>query len=1119
MQETITEIFQYNDYNLFVISSHNPWLVMLSISIAILASYMGFQVASQASSTSTIRKHISLLIGSIALGGGVWSMHFIGMLALELCTKVSYQVELTAVSILPAIAASWIALNLITREQLKLQQLIIGGVLVGAGIGTMHYAGMAAMEMAPLLRYNLAMFGLSILVAVSLAILSLWISFGLNHNKASMLSDNLKMAISSCVMGAAISGMHYTGMAAARFVLPPGLELSKQTSEISTYLAIVITGITVVIILLVLAVNLLFSYKDKSIAALNNERRLLATMDTATDGIITLSSRGIIISVNKAVTRLLGWEPEELIGADIKMMVPPPSQGDHDQYINQFLQDQKTKDSNTDQEVNALTKSGETIPVRLGIGRVNLNEKHLFVAFISDLRERKKMENTLREKETKIRSLITNIPGIAYRCIDKPGWPNVFINDEVEKIIGYPAQDFLLPEPTRSISEFVHPEDMITISELDLRDPDGYKLEFRIIDRYGTVKWMLGHGRAIKAEKSDEYYLDGFIMDITERKVMESALITAKEQAEQAAESRSAFLANMSHEIRTPMNAIIGFSDLLLDEKLTNNQTKQLNTINQSARSLLHILNDVLDSAKLDKGKFQLEYRDFSLVEEVDSVVSTLWLQAQSKGVDINLNIEKIAQRFYNGAPDRIRQVLTNILGNAIKFTEKGSVTIDIKVIEPGFLNFTVSDTGIGMTPQQLDTIFDAFAQADESMSRRFGGTGLGTTISKQLVELMGGTISASSDHGKGSVFTFNLPLKTAEPSLKLRIKKTYADLPKLNILVVDDIEQNLDLLSLILKRNNHEVSIAKNGEQALIAMENSLFDIVLMDIQMPVMDGLTAAKKRREFELTNQLPTLPIIALTASVLPQDRQSAEQAGMNGFANKPIDIKQLMEEIAGILSPTQIKATKKDGNTNQQLSIDIEKGILLWETKTTLFSEIKRFIQQSEKDVTSLKTLVEKQEWKIVEGIAHKLKGVSGNLALTKLMLVLGELEQASRQHTENDSLLSIINIKREIESITHCVNKRANQVNVPSEQTHESAVSHTKISNNVSIDELLNILLSLEKHVKNNEFDESLLDKLQEIKSTYTQEINSIISACNDFEFTLALNHIEALIGSLQSNN
>lgn len=1103
----ITNIFDYTNDSLFVRSEHDIWLVLLSISIAIFASFMAFQVAYQASNTSPIRKHLSLLVGSIALGGGVWSMHFIGMLALDLCTNISYQFELTAISVLPAIIASWIALSLITRKKIRWHQLVIGGVLVGAGIGTMHYVGMAAMEMAPLLRYNLPMFIVSILVAVTLAILALWISFGLDNKKTRKLNVNTKIAISSTVMGAAISGMHYTGMAAARFILPPGIELSRQPDEISFILATLITITTVAIICLVLGANLIFRYRDKSNAAIHNEQRLIATMNTAVDGIITINAKGIITSVNQAVSALLEWQPNELVGQNVKMIVPMPYSHHHDQYIANYLKTREAKIIGSGREVEAITKSGETIPVRLGIGHAEFNKEHMFVAFIADLRERKKMEDKLRENENKIRSLVTNIPGIAYRCLDVEGWPNVYINDEVENIIGYPAKDFLLPNPKRSIGEFVHPDDIETIMATNLRDPNGYKLEFRIIDRYHNTKWMLGHGRAIKIEGSEDYYLDGFIMDITDRKEMESDLVAEKNKAEKAAATRSAFLANMSHEIRTPMNAIIGFSDILLDDKLANHQRKQINTINQSAKSLLHILNDVLDSAKLDKGKFQLEYRDFSLVEEVDSVVSTLWLHAQNKGLDIELNVEKKAQRFYNGAPDRIRQVLTNLIGNAVKFTEKGKIIITIKEEQAGSLRFTVSDTGIGMTPLQLNTIFDAFAQADESMSRRFGGTGLGTTISKQLVELMGGKISASSIENQGSTFEFTIPLTPVETSSELHTKEEYAKLPKLNILVVDDIEQNIDLISLLLKRNNHNISVARDGQQALLKMENEKLDIVLMDIQMPIMDGLTAAKQRRLFEQENNLPELPIIALTASVLPQDRISAETAGMNGFANKPIDTRQLMAEIAGALSLSNIAPTVSEKIPTDQLRVDLDKGIALWGSKTALFTEIKRFHTQSIEDIRLLPTLIKQENWTAIESSAHKYKGVTGNLALNRLMHMFDELEKTSHAHEISNTLLLNDKIQAEMTEIGACSNVMSANTPATEDQTTNQQSSTVKLKN---------ILQTLEQHAKNNEFDESLLDELQGFSAIHAASINKIITACNNFDFELALKDITKLLGSLE---
>lgn len=1101
------ELFQYSDSNLLMVSEYNPFLIVLSILIAIFASYMGFQVAAQASKTTSLRKHVFLFIGSLALGCGIWSMHFIGMLALELCTAVSYQFDLTVLSVLPGVSASWVALNLITQKNIKSVQLIIGGVLVGAGIGTMHYIGMAAMEMAPLLRYDFSMFVVSILVAVVLAIISLWVRFGIDTVGKIKLNKTLKVVISSCVMGMAISGMHYTGMLAARFVLPPGFELSKQTNDISFYLALGITTTTVFIISVVLAVNLVFRYKDISAKALQSERRLSAIMETAVDGIITINAKGIIVSVNKMVTVLLGWQSEELLGKNVKMIVPMPYQHDHDQYIENYLQTGVAKIIGKGREVEALTKSGEKIPMRLGIGHVKLNDQHMFVAFISDLRDRLKMESILRENETRIRSLLTNIPGIAYRCIDIPGWPNLFINDEVEKITGYPAQDFLLPDPKRSLGDFVHPDDFSIIEAADLRHPNGYQLEFRFIDRYNTVKWMLGYGRATKVEDSDDYYLDGFIMDISDRKKMESDMVEAKNKAEKAAETRASFLANMSHEIRTPMNAIIGFSDILLDSDLNNNQHKHLNTINQSAKSLLHILNDLLDSAKLEKGKFQLELRDFSLVEEIDAVVSTLWLEAQNKEIVINLSISPKVQGYYNGAPDRIRQVLTNLLGNAIKFTEQGTIDIKIDAITDEMIQFVIKDTGIGMTSSQLDTIFDAFAQADESMSRRFGGTGLGTTISKQLVELMGGRIKATSEEGEGSEFSFTLPLKPIEAMDKGPEAHNYKALPKLKVLVVDDIDQNIELLSLILKRQGHSVFEARDGEQALLQLENNVIDVVLMDIQMPVMDGLTAAKVRRQFELDNAIKRVPIIALTASVLPQDRLSAEQAGMDGFANKPIDIPKLFNEISSVLN-LQNSSVDTGGLVDKStLKIDIDTGIALWGSKANLYAEIGRFIEHAEVELLTLNQYLVDENWQELAHLTHKYKGSAGNVALISLMEMIESLELSTQQRNVVTSQINIANITEEFTIIKNCLNTMSDE---------DNKVLPTALPNNDGRNEaLIDILRKLECCVQNNEFDEDLLDELQSLKTVRPKEIDQIINKCNDFEFEQASTLVNLLLSKL----
>jgi PAS domain S-box-containing protein len=1101
MTLNIFEWFDYPPNSLLLVGEFNMGMVVLSLTIAIFASFMAFQVASQASkSLSPLRKQVSLLVGSITLGGGVWSMHFIGMLAFELCSSVSYNWGLTILSLVPAVAASWVALNFLVREKVNAQQLILGGVLMGAGVGTMHYIGMAAMEMAPLLRYDLTMFVVSIVVAVVLAILSLWTRFGLEHNFLATRHSLVTNTIASIIMGLAIAGMHYTGMAAARFVMPEGLETLVQTNEISMYLAFTVTIITVIIIVLVLAFNVVFQYKDISAEARLNEKRLIATMDTAIDGIVTIDETGIVTSVNKAVEILLGWSQQEIVGQNVKMLVPETIRSNHDSFIKQYLKTRNAKIIGQGRDVEAVCKNGQLIPIRLALGHAEFNGKHLFVGFISDLRARIEMETALRDNEAKISSLMSNIPGVVYRAINTEGWPHIFISDEVKNVTGYPAEDFILPNPTRHMSDFIHPEDIELIAQTDLTSPSGFILEFRLIDRFGQTKWMLGHGRIIKSTHNEEEYVDGFIMDISQRKKMEEALVLEKDKAKQAVATRSAFLANMSHEIRTPMNAIIGFSDILLDSQLDKAQYKHLNTINQSAKSLMHILNDILDSAKLEKGKFQLEYRDFSLVEEIDAVVSTLWLLAQEKDIPIKLDVDSSIAGYYNGVPDRLRQVLTNLLGNAVKFTTSGEIVITVTQVTPQDFKFIIKDTGIGMTPEQMESVFDAFSQADESMSRRFGGTGLGTTISKQLVELMGGKIYVESELGLGSTFSFDIPLTKATDVVNVtELEPEQVPLPPLTVLVVDDIEQNIELLSIILKRDGHTICTARDGEQALERMKTDHFDIVLMDIQMPVLDGLSAAKARRKFELETSAEHVPIIALTASVLEEDKLSAEQAGMEGFANKPINIAQLRHEIARVLNLNNVDISKIKSKTLSNRSIDSATGINLWGSKTTHYNELRMFLQTSSVEIDNLQTNLKNSDWTSIEQKAHGLKGLAGNLALPNLHGLFTTLEQTCSQQLNEECGRTIQKIKQEFSLITESITTSTNDLAATTNSTRPNI---TKL-------EFVQMLDTLEQHASLNKFDDEMLEKIATVNFVDNQQIRAVIQAFNDFEFEEALSMLK----------
>lgn len=390
-----------------------------------------------------------------------------------------------------------------------------------------------------------------------------------------------------------------------------------------------------------------------------------------------------------------------------------------------------------------------------------------------------------------------------------------------------------------------------------------------------------------------------------------------KERAEQSEKFKQQFLANMSHEIRTPMNAVMGMTNLLLDQSPRDDQKQYLNGIRKSSDVLLHIINDILDLSKIEAGKMELEEIDFSLSDVIDQIQQTLRHKAEEKGLELKTEIDKSIPDILAGDPVRLNQILMNLTGNAIKFTENGSVLIGIHLIEQDAstnkLCCFVKDTGIGIPADKLETVFEGFSQANTSDARKFGGTGLGLTISKQLVEMMGGSISIESkeandeqDSNHGTTFSFCVELKKgSEERLHKRIlSEEHVDghiLDGLNILIVDDNEYNRIVASdTLTSKSSMAVSTAESARQAIDMIQHEAYHAILMDLQMPEMDGYEATKFIRT-QLPFPVCDIPIIALTASVLKKDIDQCLQAGMNSFVPKPFKASELITAIAGVLN--------------------------------------------------------------------------------------------------------------------------------------------------------------------------------------------------------------------------
>ncbi|WP_168734242.1 diguanylate cyclase domain-containing protein [Pseudothauera nasutitermitis] len=392
------------DPALLMMGEYHYGLVALSVLIAILVSCIAMQIAGIARDSHTaLFRQMAIATGSLALGAGIWSMHFIGMLAFKLCTPVSYDPFLTALSVVPAILASWIALEMLAKDSVSPNQLMVGGVLMGAGIGAMHYSGMGAMQMAPMLRFDPLWFAISIVVSVVLAWLALWLRFGLHQSR--YLGNGGTIALSGTAMGVAVASMHYVAMNAARFI---GEEVAGHEHSLDTDLIIGITIVTVVLGGIVLAVNLSLRFRMLYKQLHLSEARQKAVFDTAVDGIITIDRRGIIVSVNPSVERLFGWEQSELIGRNIKMLMPDPQRSAHDQYLANYLSGGPKRVIGIGRETTAMRKDGSIFPIRLAVGELRLDDLVMFVGFITDISEQKRIEQLLEREAT--HDALTDLP-------------------------------------------------------------------------------------------------------------------------------------------------------------------------------------------------------------------------------------------------------------------------------------------------------------------------------------------------------------------------------------------------------------------------------------------------------------------------------------------------------------------------------------------------------------------------------------------------------------------------------------------------------------------------------------------------------------------------------------
>ncbi len=629
----------------------------------------------------------------------------------------------------------------------------------------------------------------------------------------------------------------------------------------------------------------------------------------------------------------------------------------------------------------------------------------LIIQYGVDISNIKKIQQVGEKNEKSYKDLIENSLAIIITHDLKGKF--IMINPMVEKTFGYSAEEI----QDQFLSKYIPDEDkfLFKSSYLDvIEEQKNVKGIFRIVSKSGGIVYLL-YNNYLKENPGEEPYVIAFAVDITDRILAEKELKKAKRITEELAKTKQNFLTNMSHEIRTPMNAIFGMSKQLLKTTLSEKQQLYLDTINSATENLLVIINDILDHSKLEAGKIVLEKIGFDPKFLIEKVMSLISYKAEEKNLLLTKSKSDLRlSEVLIGDPFRLNQILLNLLANAIKFTAIGSVDISCVVTEESevsqTLMITVTDTGIGMDADFVKSLFKSFSQEDESVARRFGGTGLGMNITKSLVDLMRGEIYVESTKGEGTAISITVKFDRGNQDDLVLIDQLPADTAALRskkVLVVDDNEMNRLVASTILSDYHVVVREAKNGVEAIALLQKEKFDLVLMDIQMPIMDGYEATRIIRK-----QLKSdVVVIALTANAINQEDRRCFEAGMNDFLTKPFEEKQMIQMMTNWIQNKKADGSGIIGGKIYDLSKMYE---LSRENDGFVQKMVGIFIDQLPPAITEMETAFEQKDFGKIAGIAHKIKPSFFNLGISSAKQPLLDIEEMSKADTDLPGLEQLI---------------------------------------------------------------------------------------------------------------
>ena len=747
-----------------------------------------------------------------------------------------------------------------------------------------------------------------------------------------------------------------------------------------------------------------------------NEEKYRKMFEGAFDGVVRLNTNGQFVEWNSNMEEMLGYSGEELRLLHIKDIVHPDDLEHSASYFKKLQED----GFYTNYVGRLIGKKGNIINVE--VNSIATYEDGVLTGSIDNVRdisERASIEKAIIRNEEKYRNILENME-LGLLEVDANGLVSK-VYPSFCQLTGYAREDLLGVNPDELL---LHPDSVKKMNEENQKRETGEMgvYEVQIRQKSGDFKWVMISGAPFYNQKGEYSGSIGVHLDITNQKKLEIDLKKANELAQASAKAKELFLANMSHEIRTPLNAVIGLSNLLCKMQLSPDQKLFVSDINNSANNLLLLVNDILDITKIESGKLELSKINFNLHQTIRKILSSANYLSREKSLLLEVDLDDDLDRNYFGDELKISQILMNLIGNAIKFTDEGCVTLRLKKKaekeNKHAILFEVTDTGKGIAPDALNSIFKDFTQEDSSIAREYGGTGLGLSISHKLVDLLGGQLEVSSEINVGTRFFFTLWLEMSQAKEDEDVINFDAiDWSQIRILTAEDNPVNQLVIEATIESWGGHTEIVENGQEAIETFEESSFDLILMDLQMPIMDGVTATKHLRNVTKTE----VPIIAFTANAIKSEIERCYEAGINDYVLKPFNEDDLKRKILLSLDQSELTYTQNDRTTEEESDFstsklsDLAKGDENFITRMLTIFETEAVKQLEKINATD--------DSETISRIAHRLKPSIDYLSSDAIKTLVRQIE--NKAFEEKPELLTAFKnaLQRLIESTRKALKK------------------------------------------------------------------------------------------------